>query len=73
MIAFYATRSQRSGWGQDHLGNDILEPGYRIKLNLADGTGACVFDLKAVMEGGEEIIRYGLNVCTTDWWRVYDR
>ncbi len=73
MVAFYASSTRSGGWGEDLFGNDVLEPGYRWKRNLADGYGTCVFDLRAVFADGGEVTRWGLNVCTTTWWRVYER
>jgi S1-C subfamily serine protease len=49
------------GWGEDRLGADTVEAGGRY--NLAFPEGPCVFDLRAVFEGGREEARYGVDLC----------
>ncbi|MBY0294120.1 hypothetical protein K2Q08_02190 [Patescibacteria group bacterium] len=71
MERFYATRSSRRSWGSDRFGSNVLWGGQRFRLDLSDGSDACVFDFKAVFADGEEVVRYGLDVCRTDSWRVF--
>ena len=41
----------------------ILPAGSSVMINIDDGSGYCVFDFKAVFEDGEELEKYGNNVC----------
>ena len=36
-----------------------------MNINIDDGSGACLYDFKAVFEDGEELVRNGIDVCTT--------
>jgi len=40
-----------------------LPAGRSVVINIDDGTGYCVFDFKAVFDDGEELEKYGNNVC----------
>ncbi|NLD14882.1 MAG: hypothetical protein GX665_07295 [Gammaproteobacteria bacterium] len=63
MIAFYASRSKTSDWEEDILGDDVLEPGESIRINIDDGTGACKFDFLGEFEDGDEVVKNGVDVC----------
>jgi ABC-type glycerol-3-phosphate transport system substrate-binding protein len=63
VVSFHASNAKRSSWEEDILGNDVLEPGQRVTVNIDDGTGACVFDFLSVLQGGQRIERRGINVC----------
>lgn len=63
MVNFYASNSSRTSWEEDILGSDVLRSGQRVRINIDDGTGACLFDFKAVFSDGDELIRQGINVC----------
>ncbi|SMQ68773.1 hypothetical protein SAMN06295905_1656 [Devosia lucknowensis] len=63
IIEFYASHTDASNWQEDILGRDILPAGSSVMINIDDGTGYCVFDFKAVFEDGEELEKYGNNVC----------
>lgn len=63
MVRFYASNAGRTSWEEDILGQDVLRSGQRVRINIDDGTGACVFDFKAVFEDGDELVRKGVNVC----------
>ncbi|MBO1074721.1 hypothetical protein [Roseomonas marmotae] len=58
---FYASNAKRSSWEEDILGEDVLPPGESIVID--DGSGACNFDLLAVLDGGRKVERRNVNVC----------
>ena len=65
IVQFYASNVERGTWEEDILGENVLPVGQSANINIDDGTGACVFDFKAVFEDGQELVRNGVNVCTT--------
>ena len=67
----YGTNSADSNWGRDRLGSAVLRSGYEVKMDFEDGSGACMFDLKAITSGGRSVTRR-MNVCTATKWTVYD-
>jgi hypothetical protein len=67
---FYASNTQRKNWEEDILGNSVLRPGQSAMININDGSGACMFDFRAVMADGRKVESYGMNVCQISSWTV---
>jgi hypothetical protein len=65
IVQFYASNVDRGTWEEDILGEDVLPVGQSVNINIDDGSGACLYDFKAVFDDGEELVRNGINVCTT--------
>jgi hypothetical protein len=63
MLRFYASDSRSDDWEEDILGRDVLEDGQNVRINIDDGSGACVYDFKAVFTNGRELTRSRINVC----------
>jgi hypothetical protein len=72
MVHFYASNTSRTSWEEDILGEDVLESGESVNINIDDGTGRCMFDLRAEFSGGQYAERRNFNVCTGLSWTVYD-
>ncbi|MBJ3783811.1 hypothetical protein [Devosia sediminis] len=63
IVEFYASHRDADSWQEDILGRTILRAGHSVMINIDDGTGYCIFDFKAVFEDGDELEKYGNNVC----------
>ena len=63
IVEFYASHRDSKSWEEDILGRNILPAGRSVVINIDDGTGYCVFDFRAVFDDGEELEKYGNNVC----------
>jgi hypothetical protein len=63
MVEFYASAAGESDWQEDILGADMLSNGQSVAIDIDDGSGACVYDFKAVFDDGDELTRGGINVC----------
>jgi len=63
MLRFYASDSRSDDWEEDILGQDVLEDGENVRINIDDGSGACLYDFKAVFTNGQELTRSRINVC----------
>ncbi len=61
---FYGSRTSTSSWEEDILGSSVLSNGEAINIDFDDGTGSCVFDMKAEFRDGSAIVQNGVNVCT---------
>ncbi len=70
MTRFYASRTTTNSWEEDILGSSVLASGRSVDINIDDGTGACLFDLKAVFADGDVVIREDFNVCRESNWSV---
>jgi hypothetical protein len=60
---FYGSYRDTDSWEKDILGRDVLYPGESILVDFTDGTGYCIFDMRAVYEGGYENVLWHVNVC----------
>jgi len=69
---FYASNVNSGSWEEDILGNKVLPPGRSVVVNIDDGSGHCLYDLKAVLRDGRSAIRRRFNVCTQGSWTVTD-
>lgn len=63
IMEFYASSVGQNNWQEDILGANVLPAGRSVVVNIDDGTGYCLYDLKAVFEDGDEAIKYRVNVC----------
>lgn len=61
---FYASPANTDEWGEDILGQDVLEGGASGTVTIADGSDQCLYDLKAVDEDGVEHELNDLDICT---------
>jgi hypothetical protein len=67
---FYASNTKRSSWEEDILGNSVLPAGQSVMINIDDGSGACMFDFRAVLANGRRVEAFGMNVCRISSWTV---
>lgn len=70
MREFYASNRDQRTWGQDWLGSSMLYSGQSVDFNIDDGSGYCIYDLKAVFVDGDEVTSMGFNVCELGTWRI---
>ena len=72
MTKFQASNKASKSWEEDILGSDILKPGQSVVVNINDGTGYCVFDLRATFKGGATVVRRNINICQVASWTIND-
>jgi len=71
MREFYASNRDQRTWGNDWFGPSfMLSSGRSIDFNIDDGSGYCIYDLKAVFVDGDEVTSMGFNVCELGTWRI---
>ncbi len=63
MTHFYASDARVDSWEEDMLGRGVLANGASVTMNIDDGSGACIYDFKARFSNGQELTRFGVNVC----------
>ena len=69
MVRFYASNSSRTNWEEDILGQRVLPAGQSVVVNIDDGSGACLYDFKAVFDDGDVLTRGQINVCKISEYR----
>jgi hypothetical protein len=50
-------------WGNDRLGNDVVQPGGRYTVNL-NSPGVCQWDVRVIYENRQAEERRNINLCT---------
>jgi hypothetical protein len=70
MYNVFASRASNRWYDDDDLlGSSVLRPGESMVVEVDDGTGACVFDLKAVFDNNR-VRTTRMNVCRRGSWTV---
>jgi hypothetical protein len=74
MTGFFASTVDAKTWQEDILGTSVVEAGHQVNANIDDGTGACLYDFKAVFNDGSAegvpVYKYHVDVCTTSNWTI---
>jgi len=71
MMRLYASRVTTDDWEENILLRPI-EAGGRMTVNFDDGTGACLFDFRAIFRDSLLVHMWRFNVCVESYWRVVD-
>jgi len=58
----YVVRSGTEAWGGNLLNRGPLAPGAQFGLRAPEGAG-CLFDIRIVLQTGQEALRRGVDVC----------
>ena len=66
----YGSPATSPTWEEDVLGADVLPVGQSVRVDWDDDSCECVYDLKAVLSDGREVIARRFNVCTETSWRI---
>ncbi|WP_333145398.1 MULTISPECIES: hypothetical protein [unclassified Microcoleus] len=69
---FYTNPTGIDSWGEDILGIDILRPGESALITIRNSQNVCTYDIKAVFDDGEEIIKYKVDLCTIENYTFTD-
>ncbi len=63
MVNFYGSNTGAKSWEEDILGDDVLKSGQSVVVNFSDNSGYCKFDLRAVFDDGDEVVKNNVNIC----------
>lgn len=72
LVKLQASNTGTNSWEEDILGTRVLGSRREIVVNLNDGTGYCMFDLKATFRSGATAIRRKVNICKVGVWTIND-
>lgn len=65
---FYMTDVDTRGWGDDRLGQEVVEPGDSLRVVPTPrqrARGYCQYDMKVVFANDRTVERRGVNLCQT--------
>lgn len=75
LMEFYASPPSTEEWEEDILGEEVLEPGERVQITIADGRDDCDYDFLGVFEdeygNEEELVHEEVAVCDGETY-VYE-
>jgi hypothetical protein len=71
MLRLYGSRTTTGEW-EENIFTTPLKSGARRVINFDDGTGACMFDLRAIFRDNQTVHQWSINVCREEYWRVVD-
>lgn len=57
-------------YSRDLLGDDVIGSSSSQEVNVDDGSGRCIYNLKAVTRSGNTFWEKKLNVCTESEWNL---
>ena len=63
IVELYGSNAGTSGPQENMLGDAVLPAGASADIDFDDGSGYCMFDLRAVFEDGDEVVSEGVNIC----------
>jgi hypothetical protein len=70
----YISESSLPTWQDDVLGSDILESGDGFQVVFGNtNPNVCLYDFRAELEDGDVVENYEINVCTNDYYQIYDQ
>lgn len=60
---FYVSPSDDDQWGEDVLGQDVLEDGKKVHITFSRKEKACKWDFKVIDEDDDPIVWEGIDLC----------
>ncbi len=63
IVGLYAADPARADWRGDLLVPEVLATGDSAVIDVDNGSGACVYVVRAEFSNGERLERVGVNVC----------
>jgi hypothetical protein len=72
VVQFFTSPTDVDKWEEDVFGDGVLPPGNTLDVTIADGREQCVYDLKFVMEGGQELIGTQ-DMCEEPTFNLFDK
>lgn len=64
VVEFYGSADGDVSWEENILAGQTLAPGASLSVNFDNGSGVCVYDLRAVFDDGDESVVQDVDVCT---------
>ena len=71
MLRLYGSRTASDSWEENILLTPIPS-GSKRTINFDDGTGACMYDFRAIFKDNVPVHMWSINVCRESYWVVVD-
>lgn len=63
IVEFYGSADGDVSWEENILGGQTLAAGGNLSVNFDNGSGVCVYDLRAVFDDGDETVIKDVDIC----------
>lgn len=72
MTRFYTSPKGVDDWEEDVFGQDVLEPGAKIEITIADGRAVCTYDMRFEFEESSDLdtTEDTTNLCDTGSYTI---
>ena len=70
LTEFYASNGGQTSWGRDWLGRNVIYSGQNTDFDFDDGSGSCIWDMKAIFANGAEASWNQVDVCVEGIWSI---
>ncbi len=64
VMELYLSPASENEWGEDVLGDDILDHNEKVDIDFSSAETECAWDMKVVDEDDDEVVWTKLNLCT---------
>ena len=71
LAQFFTSPSEVNEWEEDVFGDGVLPAGHEVDVVIADGREQCVYDVKFVMEDGQELMDT-IDMCASPVYELTD-
>lgn len=72
LMVFQTSPSDIESWQEDVLGGSYLPAGNEVPVVIADGSDACVYDMRFIMEDESVLEHFDVDLCETASYTLYD-
>ncbi len=69
ILRFYASTPGFNVWEEDLLDREVIENGASARIDVANGSGRCLYDFRAELADGSRLDRRQVNVCEITEYR----
>jgi hypothetical protein len=66
VMEVYLSPTSDNEWGEDVMGDDILDDDEKVDIKFSSSETECNWDLKVIDEDDDEIVWTKLNLCTAN-------
>lgn len=66
VMEVYLSPTSDDHWGEDVMGDDVLEDKEKVDIKFSSEETSCSWDLKVIDEDDDEIVWTKLNLCTAN-------
>lgn len=63
LTGFYVSAASSEHWEENLLEGSILASDYEVTVVIADGTTACIYDIRGVFQNGDVVEDLALDLC----------